>query len=365
MNVFIVYCHPSSNSFTFAIKEAFIKGISESGHSFTVSDLYSMNFNPVFTESEYLREAFYDNTKEIPSDVLVEQEKINNADFIVFIYPDFWTEAPSLLVGWFQRVWTYGFAYGNNPNMKLLEKALFLVTMGGSLKDDIRAKQVEAMKTVMIGDRINKRAKASEMIVFDEMTRGYGNDGRRNDNIEKFVEQAYQLGRRICMQNQPHIEIKTERLFLRTPTEADAAAVKDFSDGEFETEKDALEWIRWVNDRTEKTRYMFYIWLTQTNQLIGRVYFHSKPELNHEVEIGYGIAEEHRNNGYATEAAKAVVQFAFEQAGQEVLSAIVKPENTPSLCVIEKLGFVSHGTRTVLDNGEECEFNYYKLYSSI
>lgn len=47
---------------------------------------------------------------------------------------------------------------------------------GGSLKDEIRAMQVQAMKTIMIGDRMNRRVKASEMIVFDEMTRGYGND---------------------------------------------------------------------------------------------------------------------------------------------------------------------------------------------
>ncbi len=165
MNVLIIYCHPSSNSFTAKVKESFIKGISEAGHSFIISDLYAMGFNPIFSESEYLREAFYDDTKEIADDVLAEQKKINNADVIVFIYPNFWTEAPALLVGWFQRVWTYGFAYGK-AQMKTLDKALFLVTMGGSLKDEIRATQVEAMKTIMIGDRINKRAKTSEMIVY-------------------------------------------------------------------------------------------------------------------------------------------------------------------------------------------------------
>ena len=29
-----------------------------------------------------------------------------------FIYPVFWTEAPAKLVGWFDRVWSYGLAYG-------------------------------------------------------------------------------------------------------------------------------------------------------------------------------------------------------------------------------------------------------------
>ena len=51
---------------------------------------------------------------------------------------------------------------------------MFLVTMGGSLKDEIRREQLEAMKTVMVGDRIRDRAKKCEVYVFDEMTRGYG-----------------------------------------------------------------------------------------------------------------------------------------------------------------------------------------------
>lgn len=194
MNVMIVYCHPSKNSFTFAVKEAFITGISEAGHSYVLSDLYAMNFDPILSESEYLREAFYDDTQEVPSEILLEQAKVNHADALVFIYPDFWTEAPALLTGWFQRVWTYCYAYGQPKSMKELDKALFMVTMGGSLKDDIRLEQVEAMKAVMIGDRMHQRAKFCEMVVFDEMTRGYGNDVRRMENTQKFVEQAYQLG---------------------------------------------------------------------------------------------------------------------------------------------------------------------------
>ncbi len=194
MNVFIVYCHPSSNSFTYTVKESFINGLNKAGHSFVVSDLYAMGFDSVLSEGEYFREAFYDDKKQVANDILSEQDKINNADVIVFIYPDFWTEAPALLTGWFQRVWTYGFAYGDIPSMKILKKALFLITMGGNLKDKIRVKQVEAMKTVMIGDRINNRANMTEMIVFDEMTRGYGNESKRNENIEKFTQQAFQLG---------------------------------------------------------------------------------------------------------------------------------------------------------------------------
>ena len=199
MNVLIVYCHPSSNSFTNAVKESFIKGLEDAGHTYQISDLYAEGFDPVMSEKEYLRETFYDCNSPVPADVLREQEKINASDIIVFIYPDFWTASPAMLEGWFQRVWTYGFAYGNHPTMKELDKVMFLVTMGGSLNDEIRRIQLEAMKTVMVGDRIRNRAKFCEVYAFDEMTRGYGNDGNREKRIERFSKEAYELAKSLAV----------------------------------------------------------------------------------------------------------------------------------------------------------------------
>lgn len=193
MNVLIVYCHPSSDSFTFRVKESFAKGAADGGNNVEISDLYSIGFNPVMSPQEYRREAFYDERLEIPQDVLEQQAMVNRADCIAFIYPDFWTAAPAMLEGWFQRVWTYGYAYGDSPKIRL-KKALFLVTMGGSLNDDIRKEQLEAMKSVMIGDRMHNRAEECVMHIFDEMTRGYGNDENRSNRIARFVKQAYEIG---------------------------------------------------------------------------------------------------------------------------------------------------------------------------
>lgn len=195
MNVFIVYCHPSKNSFTNIVKDSFIKGLEDAGHTYTISDLYEEGFNPVMSESEYVREGFYNIDMPILPDVLREQNRINVSDIIVFIYPDFWTASPAMLEGWFQRVWTYGFAYGDSPTMKVLDKALFLITMGGSLNDEIRVKQLEAMKTVMIGDRIKNRAKECEVYAFDQMTRGYGNESNREKRIDKFSLEAYEIAK--------------------------------------------------------------------------------------------------------------------------------------------------------------------------
>ena len=126
MKAFIVYCHPSDDSLTRNLRDEFIKGIIDSGNEYVLSDLYKMDFKTDMTEQEYLRDANYRDYPEVASDVLSEQEKINSSDVIVFIYPVFWTEAPAKLVGWFDRVWSYGFAYGNK-SMKMLEKGVLVL----------------------------------------------------------------------------------------------------------------------------------------------------------------------------------------------------------------------------------------------
>ncbi len=195
MKVFVVYAHPSNNSFTYLAKEKFLAGLTDAGHSYIISDLYAMDFKETFTEQEYMREAFYREDLPLPEDVLMEQRKCVEADAIAFLYPVFWTEAPAKLVGWFQRVWTYGFAYGEAPSLPAFKKAMFLVTMGGSLKDSVRQEEVKAMETVMLLDRINTRAEVKRMVVFDEMTRGYDNEGSREEHMVKFLEQSYEIGR--------------------------------------------------------------------------------------------------------------------------------------------------------------------------
>jgi NAD(P)H dehydrogenase (quinone) len=192
MKVFIVYAHPSEDSFTRNARDCFIKGLEESGHSYTLSDLYKMDFHTDMTETEYLREANYNEEMPLPDDVILEQSKINSSDAIVFIYPVFWTEAPAKLVGWFNRVWTYGFAYGNR-SMKQLEKALVICVAGHGIYHLKEYGHYDAMKTVMLGDRIFDRAKIKDFIVLDAMSK-YANEAREA-NWDRNLEIAFKAGR--------------------------------------------------------------------------------------------------------------------------------------------------------------------------
>ncbi len=191
MKAFIVYCHPSENSFTKNMCDAFIKGAEDSGNEVILSDLYKMGFKSDITEEEYLRDANYRNTPDVADDVRVEQDKINSSDAIVFIYPVFWTEAPAKLVGWFDRVWSYGFAYGEKT-MKVLDKALILCSAGNPIKRLEEYGLLDSMKRVMLGDRLFGRAKQMEFIVFDNTSR---ENELREKNWNKNLQKAYEMGK--------------------------------------------------------------------------------------------------------------------------------------------------------------------------
>ena len=191
MKALIVYCHPSEDSFTRHVRDAFIRGLEDSGNEYMLSDLYAMDFRTDMSEKEYLRDANYRDTNDLAKDVLAEQEKVNAADAIVLIYPVFWTEAPAKLVGWFDRVWSYGFAYGEK-RMKMLDKGLILCTAGNTAERLEQFGLLDSMKKVMFGDRFFNRIRKQEFVVFDGMTRELE---QRERNWDRNLETAYEKGK--------------------------------------------------------------------------------------------------------------------------------------------------------------------------
>lgn len=58
------------------------------------------------------------------------------------------------------------------------------------------------------------------------------------------------------------------------------------------------------------------------------------------VEIGYGLAEPFRGNGYATEAAEGMCRWLFsELRATAIIATGVDGDNVASRRVLEKLGF--------------------------
>jgi [ribosomal protein S5]-alanine N-acetyltransferase len=72
--------------------------------------------------------------------------------------------------------------------------------------------------------------------------------------------------------------------------------------------------------------------------LVGQGGFCGVPEAG-VVEIGYSLLEAHQKRGYATEAARALIDHAFSVANVHTVTAQTLPELKPSIRVLERLGF--------------------------
>nr|WP_294932956.1 NAD(P)H-dependent oxidoreductase [uncultured Flavobacterium sp.] len=168
MNILIVYSHPSKKSYTFQVLERLKSLISKQNLNLEVSDLYAMNFESDMSESEYEREGFAQTELPISKDVLAEHAKIEKADCIIFLYPVWWSDCPAKLKGWFDRVYSVGYAYGQNdtfPKMKTLKLGLVICTAGhpNAFLNEIGIAQ--SMQNIMLDDRLGKRFQHKEMLI--------------------------------------------------------------------------------------------------------------------------------------------------------------------------------------------------------
>ncbi|MEL6926988.1 MAG: NAD(P)H-dependent oxidoreductase, partial [Bacteroidota bacterium] len=169
MKVHIVYCHPSEQSYTYEVLTQVKETLQKAGILYTISDLYAQQFIADMSAAEYEREGFANLELPIPKDVKAEQEKIAMADGVVFIYPVWWSDCPSKLKGWFDRVYSVGYAYGYKESaqiekMKTVPYGLVLCTAGHP-NDYLKEIGIaESMRNVMIDDRLGQRFRHKEMI---------------------------------------------------------------------------------------------------------------------------------------------------------------------------------------------------------
>ena len=170
MKIQIIYCHPSKKSYTFEILEQLKSNLEKEELEYEISDLYSMNFKTDMTEEEYEREGFANIDLPIPNDVKEEHKKLKKADCLIFVYPVWWSDCPSKLKGWFDRVYSVGYAYGNNNSnqmdkMEILKYGLVICTAGHPNDFLQEIGIAESMRNVMIDDRLGSRFENKEMII--------------------------------------------------------------------------------------------------------------------------------------------------------------------------------------------------------
>ena len=149
--------------------------------------------------------------------------------------------------------------------------------------------------------------------------------------------------------------LETKRLILRAFTLADAKRVQHLA-GAFAVADTtghmphpyqdgmAEEWIGGLDSEFEHGEgATFAITLPATGELIGAIglTLHSH---NKRAEMGYWLGVPYWNHGYTSEAARAVLQFAFEQLNLNRVYASHFPRNPASGRVMQKIGMKYEGT---------------------
>ncbi len=195
MRVYIVFAHPNEDSFNRDVLDMFTKGLAEAGHTYETGDLYRMNYKSEMDSGQYSREVGLDPGAPIPDDVRAEQEKINRADALAFIYPVWWSDCPAKLKGWFDRVFTYGYAYFYDENEERfteieIKKAVVICSAGHTGEHLEETGIAASMRRIMIDDRLLRvGVKEARMEILGGMMPK--DDTYRQENLEK----AYDLGK--------------------------------------------------------------------------------------------------------------------------------------------------------------------------
>ena len=78
--------------------------------------------------------------------------------------------------------------------------------------------------------------------------------------------------------------------------------------------------------------------LRQSGELVGDVSLLWASEAHRQGELGFVFHPSHQGNGYATEASRPMLAFAFEELGLHRVVGRLEPRNTGSARVLEKLG---------------------------
>jgi ribosomal-protein-alanine N-acetyltransferase len=98
-------------------------------------------------------------------------------------------------------------------------------------------------------------------------------------------------------------------------------------------------------------RHGFFVVDRESGSLIGSAGFKGPPDATGMVEIAYGIVPSREGRGYATEAAAALVRFAFASEQVRVVRAHTLPMSNPSTRVLQKCGFRHVGMVVDPDDG--------------
>jgi NAD(P)H dehydrogenase (quinone) len=106
----VIFCHPRGDSFTASVADAYARAATALGQKIVKRDLYGMGFDPCLKASEMPVSADFR-----PGDDVTEERRIlADCEIFAFVYPLWLNAPPAMLKGYLERVFGFGFAYGED-----------------------------------------------------------------------------------------------------------------------------------------------------------------------------------------------------------------------------------------------------------
>ncbi len=152
------------------------------------------------------------------------------------------------------------------------------------------------------------------------------------------------------------IKLQTERMSIREHRVGDIAAVEAYSTqekfwrylqvGELGEGSGKAYVERVIAEQSMRPRSEFNLALTMkaNEQIVGNVRLGITDLENSEAILGYAVAPEYWGQGDASEAVKAITDFAFNTLFMHRVYAVVDIENAASINVLQKCRFIHEGT---------------------
>lgn len=127
-NILIINGNPNKESLNAAMAWSYFEGANQSTEKVELFHLSDLDFDPILPKG-------YGEKPELEEDLKMMQEKIQQADHIVWVFPNWWGGVPALLKGFIDRTFLPGFAFkyveGSPMPKKLLKgkSSRIIVTM--------------------------------------------------------------------------------------------------------------------------------------------------------------------------------------------------------------------------------------------
>ena len=148
--------------------------------------------------------------------------------------------------------------------------------------------------------------------------------------------------------------LETERLLLREMTQDDLPALQGILQDEetmyaYNGAFDEAETQAWLDRQLSRyAQYGFGLWavvLKESGGMIGQCGLTMHPWRGDEVlEVGYLFNRAFWHHGYATEAARGCMEYAFDRLGAREVCSIIRETNLPSRRVAERNGMTMRDT---------------------